>query len=98
MARSTRPADDAGQADEQPVERLSEDYRIAAEKRAKAAGGVTDAERKRLDIDGLLAERRGYVQRGLDDRVSAVDEALRLRGYKVPSGGASRGSSAAPGA
>ena len=51
-----------------------------------------------LYIDALLAERRGYVQRGLDDRVSAVDEALAARGYKVPTPGASRGSSAASGA
>ena len=97
MARSTSPADNAGRADES-TEPPSEDHRIAAEKRAKASGGVTDSERKRLDIDALLAERRGYVQRGLDDRVSAVDEALAARGYKVPTPGASRGSSAASGA
>lgn len=94
MARSTRPADEPVQAEE-PV---NDDVRIAAEKRAKAAGGVTDAERKRLDIDALLAERRGYVTRGLDGRVSAVDDALAARGYKVPTPGASRGSSAASGA
>lgn len=94
MARSIRPADDAAPADQH----LTDDHRVAAEKRAKAAGGVTDAERKRLDVEALLVERRGYVQRGLDDRVSAVDDALAARGYKVPSPGASRGSSAASGA
>ena len=54
MARSTSPADNAGRADES-TEPPSEDHRIAAEKRAKASGGVTDSERKRLDIDALLA-------------------------------------------
>jgi hypothetical protein len=32
-------------------------------------------------IAALLRERRGYVVRGLDDRVAAVDEQLELRGY-----------------
>lgn len=35
-------------------------------------------------IAGLLREREGLVQRGLDDRVAQVDEQLRLRGYKRP--------------
>ncbi|MFE2353064.1 hypothetical protein [Streptomyces parvulus] len=35
-------------------------------------------------IAALLREREGLVQRGLDDRVSQVDEQLRLRGYKGP--------------
>ncbi|MEU5707881.1 hypothetical protein [Streptomyces flaveolus] len=33
-------------------------------------------------IAGLLREREGLVQRGLDDRVAQVDEQLRLRGYE----------------
>lgn len=33
-------------------------------------------------IAALLRERAGYVQRGLDDRVAAVDEQLQLRGHK----------------
>lgn len=32
-------------------------------------------------IAALLRERSGYVVRGLDDRVAAVDEQLELRGY-----------------
>jgi hypothetical protein len=53
----------------------------AAAKRADA--GVSDEERKRLDIDALLAERRGYLQRGLDDRVKGVDQALARLGHKA---------------
>lgn len=32
-------------------------------------------------IAALLRERNGYVVRGLDDRVAAVDEQLAIRGY-----------------
>ncbi|MER5882714.1 hypothetical protein ABT160_02680 [Streptomyces sp. NPDC001941] len=32
-------------------------------------------------VAALLRERAGYVARGLDDRVAAVDEQLALRGY-----------------
>ncbi len=32
-------------------------------------------------IDALLAERAGYERRGLEDRVKAVDEALREIGF-----------------
>lgn len=32
-------------------------------------------------VAALLREREGYVTRGMDDRVAAVDEQLRLRGY-----------------
>jgi hypothetical protein len=32
-------------------------------------------------VAALLRERDGYVARGLDDRVSQVDEQLKLRGY-----------------
>jgi hypothetical protein len=35
------------------------------------------------EIQALLRERVGYVNRGLDDRVGQVDEQLRLRGYRV---------------
>lgn len=34
-------------------------------------------------IAALLREREGYVSRGLEDRVAAVDEQLELRGHKV---------------
>ena len=33
-------------------------------------------------IEALLTERAGYVQRKLPARVAAVDEALRALGYK----------------
>ena len=33
-------------------------------------------------IEALLVEREGYVRRGLKDRVSAVDSALKSLGYK----------------
>ncbi len=35
-------------------------------------------------IAALLEERRGYVVRGLTDRVKAVDEQLALIGHKAP--------------
>lgn len=34
-------------------------------------------------IAALLAERRGYVARGLRDRVKAVDEQLAALGHRV---------------
>lgn len=35
-------------------------------------------------VAALLRERAGYVQRGLDDRIAAVDEQLKARGYTPP--------------
>jgi hypothetical protein len=35
------------------------------------------------EIDALLDERRGYVMRGLPDRVKAVDEQLARLGHRV---------------
>lgn len=90
MARRTtdeQPAVDQGGSvtDEQPaaVEAASRDHEIAAAKRAKAAGGRTDDEIRQDAIDGLLAERRGYVQRGLESRVASVDEQLERLGHKA---------------
>ncbi|MFM9595793.1 hypothetical protein ACKI1O_41220 [Streptomyces scabiei] len=37
-------------------------------------------------IPALLREREGYVKRGLDDRVRAVDEQLALYGYDPEAG------------
>lgn len=34
------------------------------------------------EIEALLVERAGYVQRGLKDRVAAVDSVLNALGYK----------------
>lgn len=63
-----------------PVETVeTDDQRRAAEKRAAAHA---DAEGRDPYIGALLDERRGYVVRGLDDRVAQVDEQLALRGYQ----------------
>lgn len=63
-----------------PVETVeTDDQRRAAEKRA--AAHASGAERDSY-VDALLEERRGYVTRGLDDRVAQVDEQLALRGYQ----------------
>lgn len=61
------------------------DVKAAAEKRAAArtAGGTTEDDRKRDAIAALLAERRGYVQRDLGDRIGQVDEQLDRLGYKA---------------
>lgn len=52
----------------------------AARRRADAMDGVKPEDRNM--VDALLAERRGYQQRGMDDRVAQVDEQLQLRGYR----------------
>ena len=53
----------------------------AAQKRKAAADGKPDVARGY--IEALLAERRGYVTRGLDDRVSQVDAELERLGHEV---------------
>lgn len=35
-------------------------------------------------VAGLLTEREGYIARGLDDRVAAVDAELKRLGAAVP--------------
>jgi uncharacterized small protein (DUF1192 family) len=40
-------------------------------------------EQKQSYIAGLVEERRGYVVRGLDDKVAAVDAELRRLGAKA---------------
>jgi hypothetical protein len=45
---------------------------------------VTEADRAAAEVVALLDERRGYVARGLAERVKQVDEQLRLRGAKAP--------------
>jgi len=37
------------------------------------------------EVQALLAEREGYVRRGLKNRVKAVDEALKAYGIAVES-------------
>ncbi|OSZ58672.1 hypothetical protein OQI_20410 [Streptomyces pharetrae CZA14] len=41
----------------------------------------TDPQTEDTMIAGLLREREGLRQRGMDERVAQVDEQLRLRGY-----------------
>jgi len=53
----------------------------AGQARRDAYEGVKDSDRGM--VDALLAERRGYVQRGMKDRAAAVDEQLRHRGYRT---------------
>ena len=57
----------------------SGDQRRAAEKRRASLAGPNDSM-----VEALLVERRGYVQRGMEDRVAQVDEQLRLRGAEPP--------------
>jgi len=61
----------------------TEDQRRAAAKRAAALGSP---DQNAGMIAALLEERRGYVIRGMDDRVKQVDEQLRLRGAEPPTG------------
>ncbi len=54
----------------------------AAAKKRAAAKTVDDPGM----VDALLAERRGYVQRNLPDRVRLVDEQIRHYGGEPPAG------------
>lgn len=59
------------------------DREIAAAKRRQAANptvGSPEWNRQGL-VDGLLAERRGFVNRGDDKSVALVDEQLAHAGY-----------------
>jgi len=62
-----------------PRKRTEPTVEQAAQRRRDAMEGVKPADRGMAEA--LLAERRGYEQRGMDDRVALVDEQLRLRGY-----------------
>lgn len=95
-ARTEGPAGDPAEGDapvviqqsdaEQAVtETASEDVARAAEKRRAAAVGDPEW-RRQNDIDALLAERRGYVTRGMEDRAALVDEQLARLGADVPKG------------
>lgn len=72
-------ADDADAA--QATAAPAPDVQTAAKKRAAA---------KKIDdprmVDSLLAERRGYVQRGNTARVAQVDEQIRFYGGTPPTG------------
>lgn len=79
MAAPKRPtAPTAASTVAAPAERTREQ---AAAARRDAFENVKPADRGM--VDALLAERNGYVHRGLGDRVSQVDEQLRARGYGV---------------
>lgn len=71
--RTRKPEDTA------PPTAPAPDIRQAAAARRDAFEAVAPADRGM--VDALLAERRGYVQRDLTNRVAQVDEQLRLRGY-----------------
>ncbi len=55
---------------------------------AAAAAAKKRAAAKTVDdpgmVDSLLAERRGYVQRNLPERVKLVDEQIRFYGGEPP--------------
>lgn len=53
----------------------AQEKRDAAAKRADAAASG--------QVDALLRERQGYVVRGLEDRVAAVDASLAALGHKT---------------
>lgn len=57
------------------------DHVRAAEKRAAAA--ATGTGRDAGYVDALLVERRGYVLRGMDERVAAVDSELARLGHEA---------------
>lgn len=87
MARSTTPHTPPAEAPTAPEQQLdaadatsataSADVQRAADKRRAAYGAAGNPQY----VDALLAERRGYVIRGLDDRVTSVDAALDSLGY-----------------
>lgn len=86
MARitsQTTPAEESSATDQQLKaadavdETASADVQRAADKRRAAYGAAGNPQY----VDALLAERRGYVIRGLDDRVTSVDAALDSLGY-----------------
>ena len=45
---------------------------------------ATPEEKQAAELAALQQERAGYVARGLDDRVSQVDEQIKARGGKPP--------------
>ena len=77
----TDQARDAADTDPRNEPGLSSDQRRAAEKRREALANVSGVDRNM--VDGLLAERRGYQQRGDTEGVDAVNEQLKSRGYDV---------------
>lgn len=58
----------------------AQDIQAAAERRRSVSLSEVD-DRTRDSILALLEERRGYVTRGLSDRVAQVDAALARHDY-----------------
>ncbi len=80
MAPTKQPSEDtpAAAVEDTPVVHQTTDQKVAAEKRRAAAEDADNASR----VNALLAERRGYVVRGLDDRVKQVDAELKRHGHR----------------
>jgi hypothetical protein len=82
----TTPAQPSIPTEQEELEELQTAETRAAELRKKLGvggrGGAYGGGRLG-EIQALLRERVGYANRGLDDRVTQVDEQLRLRGYRV---------------
>jgi len=59
-----------------------EDHVAAGQRRADAVASLEGLDqRARNEVLGLLEARRGFVTRGLTDRVAQVDVQLQIRGY-----------------
>lgn len=68
-------------SENKPVVFQNDDQERAAVKRAEAAKRAEAGDERA--IEALLWERKGYITRGLDDRVAGVDAALAALGYEV---------------
>ena len=82
----TEPGTAEPGAAEQPVRAELTEVERAAAKRAAAIAATGQQPPSGTMLDALVLERRGYVQRGLDDRVRQVDEQIRLHGGTPPAG------------
>lgn len=45
-------------------------------------GNDVDDKAKEARVNALLAERKGYAARGMDERVNGVDKELKALGYR----------------
>lgn len=84
MAGQKTAAEQALDANDAVDDTASEDVRsVAAQRRAAALGGKSDAQQTAEMIAALQNERRGYVQRDLKDRIAGVDAELERLGVKA---------------
>lgn len=80
MARTQRFARPDAPAVDASASALEAPHATAARARSDAYANVSPANRGM--VDALMAERRGYEQRGdMQERVALVNEQLRLRGF-----------------